>query len=122
MTRTFFLPLPPNIANSRGHWAKRKRQLDEWKVRAVPHLFAARRRGLWPKVPIARYRASAHVVTSRPQDADNATARTKPIWDLLVTWGWLHNDSPRECAGLTVTTAVGPLVGVTVTLEDLSHG
>ena len=110
------LPLPPNRGNARQHWAARHREDKAYQERA--HLYLVARRNLKPKSPWGAVRINAHVVTTRPQDLDNATARLKPALDLLVSERWLVDDNPKVVRALTVTTETGfPEVVMTITPE-----
>ena len=113
------LPLPPNRANHRGHWAVLKRQDKAYQERAGLHLIT--QRALKPEKPLLACRIRAHVVTTRTQDLDNAVARLKPLLDLLVRMRWLVDDNPRVVRELSVSTAVGKPVGVQLTIipEDI---
>lgn len=107
-------PLPPNRANRRGHWAALRREDKAYQDRAWKYLLL--RRHLKPRSPWLACRISAHITTSRPQDLDNATARLKPILDLLVQGRWIVDDNPKVVRGLAVTTEVGTPVGVLLTI------
>lgn len=108
------VPLPPNRANRRGHWAVLRKQDKAYQERARLHLLT--QRSAKPSRPWLRCDIAAHVMTTRPQDLDNATARLKPVLDLLVRERWIVDDNPRVVQSLTVTTATGkPGVTLTVT-------
>ena len=114
---TLVLPLPPNRANRRGHWAAQYRQDKAWALRA---LVALRNADVSrPRRPLARCRIAFHVVTTRAQDYDNAVARTKPATDLLVREGWLRDDGPAVLVDVAFTQAVDARhPRLEVTIED----
>lgn len=88
-TVTLTLPLPLNLANSRMHWAAKRRAHHAWKARAI-----VMERGLRGRHrPMQRAAASVVLyVGGHRLDDDNATACTKWVWDLLIERGLIVDD------------------------------
>lgn len=89
-------PLPPNMANGRGHWRKRLREKADYETEAK------RRARLWEfsapwsfKPLLARVEATLYLHSV--MDTDNCFARLKWPLDLLVRWGYLVDDKPAHC-------------------------
>lgn len=90
------LPLPPNRANARGHWAVNKHKQTEYQTACVPAIYAA----FGPFVPMAepRYqkvRISMAFYVHQLNDWDNLVSRSKWAWDALVQCGIIPDDSPK---------------------------
>ena len=129
MELTFWIPVPPDNANAREHWAvangKKRRYLAELAKRcAVRHGFPA-----VPASPVAR--AELRIVWHYPNgrhhiDQDNATRRLKPAIDFLVRAGFLVNDTPKHLVIHPIAIAVGrhtpPLCSVQLLLTALEAG
>lgn len=89
---TFTLPLPPNVANGRGHWTTRRRIVDEWMTRAIVEEPKLRRAtGVMQRATLS----AVMYVGNHPRhirDDDNAVASLKPVGDLLVRRGFVPDD------------------------------
>jgi hypothetical protein len=95
MRWTFTLPLPPNMANGRGHWRTRDRTRKQY----LAQCDEAQLRGLVPPPPpkpLPRALLTAHLTLGGAMDDDNAAARCKHAIDWLVTRGYLVDDR-RTC-------------------------
>ena len=89
------LPLPPNMANARGHWRTRERTRKAY-LAACDDLQLIGRVPAPPATPLPRALITAHMTLWNPMDDDNAKARCKHAIDWLVTRGYLVDDR-RTC-------------------------
>lgn len=89
-TLTVVLPLPPNLANWRAHWAKKVRVHNEWKERAIAE--SRELRGRRPRRPFERVTVSAVLYVGCRMDDDNAVSRLKWCLDLLKERGLIVDD------------------------------
>ena len=95
------LPLPPNRANERGHWAARRQKDQAWERRALvdtrmqygplpgPMQMGKAVVDPWP----VTVRATLYVY--RPMDPDNLVARMKLPLDFLRRVALIARDDPR---------------------------
>lgn len=86
-------PMPPNLPNMRAHWGTKQKEHRSWRARAIvlePWLAGRRPPRPFP----VRVAAQATLVLWQAMDADNAVARLKWCFDLLVERGWLVDDDP----------------------------
>jgi len=91
----FVLPLPPNIANMRAHWAQKNR----WKRRFWDECDQRQLVGLLPAPPpepLLTAELTAHLYVWNVGDQDNAWARLKWALDWLTTRGYLIDDGPEN--------------------------
>lgn len=72
------LPLPPNVANARMHWAVKHRKQSDYRLRCTAAHMER------PAVPIAPARLTARFFLHNRMDEDNLTARLKWAQDWLV--------------------------------------
>lgn len=87
-TVTLTLPMPPNIANARMHWAAKLRHKRAWEQRAI-----VGERGLRGRHrPMQRCRCTAVLVLRQRMDDDNSVARLKWVLDLLKIRGLVVDD------------------------------
>jgi hypothetical protein len=123
---TLTLPLPPNLANGRGHWRKKHRERREY--------FAAcdQRQGAGlvpapPAVALAHAWITAVITHTHWSDDDNAMARLKWSVDWLKTRGYIADDS-RKCLTWTglphqhITRQFEPGVQITLTVRPAPAG
>lgn len=89
----FVLPLPPNMANARMHWAAKNRKRATYTLACT---CADSRR---PDEPIAPARVRATLYLWNKMDEDNLTARLKWVIDWLVEREILLDDHP-DCMTL----------------------
>lgn len=94
-TLTLVLPLPPNMANGRDHWAKKNKR-RKWfnadcDIRALTGQLPDP-----PKAPFQRATIRATLYVWDLMDHDNAMARMKYAVDWLVSRGYLVDDSPAH--------------------------
>lgn len=129
----FALPLPPNVANARGHWAKRRRQIRQWEEHAYAAVYAQGVR--WPDEPWPRARIACAFFVHQPMDLDGLAARQKPVFDFLKARsvviargkampekGFFVDDSPDHLDVAPPTQAVDrKRQRVEVTIERLPH-
>lgn len=103
----FWLPLPPNVANARGHWAKLRRERNVWTTAATIEM--CRQNVTWPRHPWDRTRLQCHFYLWNTMDEDNLAARQKPILDLLKGRhhnGFFPDDKPRHLELLPPTQTI----------------
>ncbi len=113
----FTFPLPPNVANARGHRYKQYRERQEWAWRAVAELTNHRR----PKQPWDRAEIQCAFFLRNVMDADNLAARCKPILDVLKGW-YFVDDSPKHLVFQPPTQAIDrKKPRVVVTLRELTE-
>jgi hypothetical protein len=94
------LPLPPNMANARTHWAKKHRQQKAYRIRCtVAHPSR-------PRAPISPAIVDAKVYVWNLMDDDGLTARLKWPLDWLVQRDILVDDSPAHMRLGEVTQAI----------------
>jgi hypothetical protein len=93
---TLTLPMPPNMANGRGHWRTKNRErlayLDQCKA-----LWYARQ---LPAVPLPIPRAvtlGSTLYLWAHMDDDNALARIKHAADFLTWAGYIVDDKRPHC-------------------------
>lgn len=120
-TLVFELPLPPNIANARMHWAvknkKRQRYFEDCDVALYEKMgrlyFGIRG---WQKAQV-----TVTLRLSRTMDTDNLMARCKWPMDYLVDRGYILDDSPAhlEWSGLPTQLIDRKRQGITIALERL---
>lgn len=94
-------PIPPNLANGRVHWSKKHKDHGIWRARALasePWLAGRRPRRPLPVLITAQ----TTLVLWQRMDEDNAVARLKWCFDLLVERGWLVDDDPDHLTILPV--------------------
>ena len=84
----FVLPLPPNIANARWHWAQRNRHRTSYLTLCT---VADHRR---PPEPIAPAVVTATLYVHNMMDDDNAVARLKWAIDWLKVREIIEDDHP----------------------------
>ena len=94
------LPLPPNMANARTHWAAKHRKRKAYMLACT---CADSRR---PDEPIAPAVVHATLYTWAKMDEDNLTARLKWTIDWLVDRQILLDDHPSAMTLGTVSQAV----------------
>lgn len=88
-TVTLVLPLPPNVANARGHWAARRKVAGDWELLAL----ATERKIRGRHEPMQRATCSAVFYVGRwVMDDDNCTARLKVALDLIRRRGLIVDD------------------------------
>lgn len=91
---TFELPMPPNLANARLHWAERDRARRAYEST----LYARRLKDELPRPPLHPFPRARLVVTlhvcGRLMDTDNAYARCKWPVDFLTRSRYVVDDSP----------------------------
>jgi hypothetical protein len=90
------LPLPPNVANSRGHWRTRNKLRAEF-FEACDLRLLAQQIPAPPDQPWRRVMVSAHLVVGSRMDDDNAMARCKYALDWAVRTGYLVDDRAANC-------------------------
>jgi hypothetical protein len=88
----FTLPLPPNMANGRGHWRTRERERKDYYLRCC----AAAGNPRPPRVPWLRATYTVHLFLYNPMDDDNALARCKHALDFLVRRGYIVDDARQH--------------------------
>ena len=94
-TLRFDLPLPPNKANERGHWAVRyKRRNTYWKH--LDMLVTIKRNPPPPTTPWTAADATVRFRLFNTMDRDNLTGRCKEIFDWLVSRGYVVGDRPEQ--------------------------
>ena len=93
----FILPLPPNLANGRMHWAAKNRKRRVYMLTCRAWKIPRR-----PVEPLTRARIRATLFVFNRMDRDNLTARLKWPVDFLVQRGYILDDSEDvlEWAGL----------------------
>lgn len=97
--------LPPTqTGGGRGHWAKRHREVKQW--RELVAGLARAHRGPGPPWPRARVRITRR--SAKEPDADNLVASMKPILDGLVVAGVIPDDSPKHVELEVVWEAAPP--------------
>jgi hypothetical protein len=103
------LPLPPNMANSRMHWAvKNKKRVKYFADCAMAALLSAKGGEHDPK----RWEAPAHVIVRATiycggkMDHDNAIARLKWPIDWMVRGAYLVGDKPEQLIWIWPITQV----------------
>ena len=84
------LPLPPNMANGRMHWAAKHRKQQAYKLRCTA-THPAR-----PEKPVVPAIVSARLYVWNLMDDDGAVARLKWPLDWLVEREILANDDPKS--------------------------
>lgn len=119
------LPLPPNVANLRGHWRVRRRTLRAWRDRALGRM--VQQGYYYPSEPWARarIRCAFWLASGTRMDRDNLAARQKPILDFLKQEkggaGFFVDDSPDILEVLEPTQAFDHTdPRVEITLERLA--
>jgi predicted short-subunit dehydrogenase-like oxidoreductase (DUF2520 family) len=93
---TLELPLPPNMANGRGHWRVRYRAqlayndecLNRYRARLLPKV---------PNVPPPSVIISATLYLWAHMDDDNALARIKHAADFCKQAGYIVDDKRPHC-------------------------
>lgn len=113
-----YLPLPPNRANLRQHWAVANLQKQQYQARLIVALQNSQGR---PSKPLDRFTAHVSVYAKKARDLDNAWASLKPMWDILTRKGWIVDDSPDHFLSGTVTSGVNykwPHIEVQLTEVD----
>lgn len=98
------LPLPPNIANGRYHWAQKHRLKKKFYQRC-DQMSLLVPRSEWPDEPHQKADVRVKLCTWGPMDRDNQFARCKWVLDWLVTRGVIQDDASRFI-DLTVTNEV----------------
>lgn len=99
------LPLPPNLANARLHWAQKLRVKKRYYRDADERQLV----GLVPPPPPEPMRSavvSVHLHVHNRLDKDNLYARLKYLLDWLVTRGYLANDDPDTIRDLMVRQSI----------------
>lgn len=96
-TLAFRLPLPPNAANARKHWAVKHKDSKAYAA-ACDLLQAGGIIPPPPKTPWAKATITAHLTLWNPMDVDNAVSRCKIACDWLVTRGYLVDDRAKYLA------------------------
>jgi Holliday junction resolvase RusA-like endonuclease len=94
------LPLPPNRANARGHWAVQRKARKAYCLKALVAI-----RNQYGPLPIAggaslsqnARRVTATLYVRNLMDDDNATALLKWVLDTLVHAGLLVDDKQPWC-------------------------
>ena len=87
---SFTLPLPPNLANGRMHWAQKNRK-------RVAYLEGCDRRyPADPATTLPKAEVSVTLYVWSEMDRDNAYARVKWALDWLVMRGYVVDDSPAH--------------------------
>ena len=98
----FTLPLPPNLANARMHWAVRNKHRADYELSCFAHLM---RQKVKREKAVPMYSArgafgpviiDATLYTWSPMDWDNLYARLKWAVDAIVKYGLLANDDPTH--------------------------
>jgi hypothetical protein len=91
------LPMPPNMANGRGHWrakdAARKAYFGECDTLFL-HSLLPMPETQAGNIPQRKVRLKMTLYTVRENDWDNLTARCKWAVDWLVRTGYMVDDSP----------------------------
>lgn len=116
-TVTLTLPMPPNVANARMHWAAKMRARRQWEQRAI-----VMERGLRGRHrPMQRCRVTAILYLRQRMDDDNSVARLKFPLDLLKARGLIVDDKrPHlELAGIPEQRQGTPQ-RIVLTVEELS--
>lgn len=114
---TLILPLPPNKANSRQHWAVALREKRAYQARLT---VALQNSGKRPPKPLQRFSAHVMMYAKRVRDMDNAWASMKPLWDTLTRQGWIADDAPKHfLSGTMVSLCDDRNPRVEVCLTDL---
>lgn len=91
MTLRFSLPLPPNLANSRMHWAVKHLKRTAY-FEACDALQLTGDVPPPPPTPIAKAVIQETLYVGSEMDDDNAAARTKWAVDWLKTRGYIADD------------------------------
>ena len=94
MPETITLPLPPNRANARGHWAQIHKERTQYQRKCLPLIYKT----FGPIKPSPKYRhvrISMHFYVWSLNDWDNLIARAKWAWDELVKTNIIADDSPK---------------------------
>lgn len=99
------MPLPPNVANARWHWAQRVRAKTRY-YRACDERQNVGLIPAPPRFPFEHVTLSAAFYVHNFMDADNAFARLKFVQDWLVTRGYLVDDSPAHLTLEPITQEV----------------
>lgn len=111
------LPLPPNLANGRGHWRKRYAKQTAY-MQKCDTLQLIGKVPRPPREPVGGKISATFYVWSL-NDLDNLMARFKWAGDWLVTRGYIAGDSPRdiEWAGIPeqVVDRKNPRLVITIT-------
>jgi hypothetical protein len=92
---TLTVPMPPNIANGRGHWRVKENRRRTY-FDTLDYLLAAKQLPRPPAQPLARATIRAAMVLGAHMDDDNALARLKWPTDWLVRRGYVADDR-RAC-------------------------
>jgi len=115
------LPMPPNVANARGHWRTRYSAIQHWKMLALVQ--EKQLRGCRPFPTKVRIGATFYV-GKHPKwmmDEDNCTARLKTVLDFLREMELLVNDDPAHVTLDKPTQQVGSPRRVVLTLEPVAQ-
>jgi hypothetical protein len=94
------LPLPPNLANRRGHWRGWKRKQDNYGILCT----AAHNQR--PAEPLAPVTLDATLYLWNRNDEDNLTARLKWAIDWLVERKIILDDHPSALRLGTITQQI----------------
>lgn len=92
---TFVMPMPPNLANGRMHWAKKHKERTNY----FGSLNIRQAAGMLPKPPASppsKAKIRAKMFLGAPMDHDNAVARLKWAVDWLVAERYLAGDRPGQ--------------------------
>lgn len=119
-TRTFVLPLPPNMANARRHWTATLRQKNDYYARCDAMALAL------PKPPTKPHdcvRMSVTLYVWSMMDPDGAVSRCKWPIDWLVKAGYVVDDKGRniEWAGMPTQVIDRKAQRLEITIEPIAE-
>ena len=89
---TVKFPLPPNLANSRMHWAVKDRKRQAYHLAALIEVRNRQRKGELSREPYDRLLVTPRLYVRNLMDEDNAVACLKWPLDALVKAGVVADD------------------------------
>lgn len=93
---TLELPLPPNMANGRGHWRAKNRERRAY-LEECTNRYVCRLLPLAPNEPLHPVTISATLYLWAHMDDDNALARIKHAADFCKHVGYIVDDKRPHC-------------------------
>jgi hypothetical protein len=93
---TLTLPMPPNMANGRGHWRKKHKAQQAYRSACVARLYGGTLPAL-PDVPPTPVTITSTLYLWATMDDDNALARIKHAADFLKWAGYIVDDRRQHC-------------------------